>query len=334
MNFKPLLTVLIAIVVAGVAYLFVSEEISQPVPDRGSAVFSVGTNIWPGYEPLYLARELGYYKGRGVRLVEFASTTQVIHAFRNRVISAAALTLDEVLLLKDYGLDPKVILIFDISEGADVILTKQEIPDMKALRGKRIGVENTAVGAYVLSRALQLNEMELSDISVVSLPVNEHDTAFDKGKVDALITFDPVRSRLLARGYHEVFTSSEMPGEIVDVLVVNNDSLVSQQVQIDALLDGWFRANTFFEVNPNKAAGMMSARQKVSPQEVLDSFKGLHLPDLADNLMMIGTPNPPLMETAKRLADSIFESQLLHSRPVLDSMIVSGPLIRARSARE
>jgi len=329
MNIKTALVGLSVLAAAVIVYAFISGEISENAAVRDSAPLSVGTNIWPGYEPLYLARELGYYDNNKVRLVEFASTTQVIHAFRNRVISAAALTLDEVLLLKDYGLDPKVILIFDISEGADVILARKEIPNMRALKGKKVGVENTALGAFVLMRSLQLHNMTLSDISVVSLPINEHDSAFDKGKIDALITFEPVRSRLLAKGYHEIFTSREMPGEIVDVLVVNKETLVSQQDQIDALLQGWFRANSYFQVNPNKAAKVMAGRQKISAAEVLDSYAGLHLPGLSETLTLMSGPNPPFESTARRLADTMFASKLLNNKPDLELLVDAGPLERA-----
>ncbi len=71
---------------------------------------SVGTNVWPGYEPLYLARSLGLYGQAPIRLVEYASATQVIRAFRNGAIDVAALTLDEVLLLRESRLDARVII--------------------------------------------------------------------------------------------------------------------------------------------------------------------------------------------------------------------------------
>ena len=49
-----------------------------------TALVRIGTNVWPGYEPLYLARELGYYKDLNVRLVEYPSASEVIRAFKNK----------------------------------------------------------------------------------------------------------------------------------------------------------------------------------------------------------------------------------------------------------
>jgi len=332
MNMKPVQIGLFVVALVVAAYAMLSGDMLGN--HKAKAPLSIGTNIWPGYEPLYLARKLGYFDNKGIHLVEFASATQVVHAFRNRVILAAALTLDEALLLKDYGLDPKLILVFDISEGADVIMAKKEITSMAALKGKRIGVENTALGAFVLMRALQLNNLKISDISIVSLPINEHDNAFESGKVDALITFDPVRSRLLKKGCHEIFTSKDMPGEIVDVLVVNREALVSHQAEIDSLLEGWFRAVRYFEVRPGEAAKVMAERQRVSAAEVLDSFVGLHILDLSDNMKMMGAPGSPLLGDAGRMAEMMVESKLLKSQPDLAAMIVAGPLKRAENPKK
>lgn len=60
------------------------------------APLRIGTLVWPGYEPLYLARERGYLDPKSVRLVEYPSNSEVTRAFRNRAIEAAALTFDEV----------------------------------------------------------------------------------------------------------------------------------------------------------------------------------------------------------------------------------------------
>ena len=84
----------------------------------------IGTNVWPGYEPLYLARELGYFDDQPIHLVEHAAATEVIRAFRNGTIDAAALTLDEVLLLAQHGQNPRIVLVMDFSQGGDTLIVQ------------------------------------------------------------------------------------------------------------------------------------------------------------------------------------------------------------------
>ena len=65
--------------------------------------------------------------------------------------------------------------------------------------------------------------MSPKDIKIVFLGVSEHERAFKNGKVDAVVTFGSARTKLLAAGAKQLFDSSQIPGEIVDVLIVSED---------------------------------------------------------------------------------------------------------------
>lgn len=163
-------------------------------------VLRIGTNIWPGYEFLYLARNLGLFKEKPVKLVELTSSTDVMRAFRNNSLEAAALTLDEALLLAQYESQFYIIIVTDFSHGADVIIAKPEIKTIKELKGKTIGVENTALGAFMLSRALEKSGLKRSDVNIVSLDISEHENSFINDHIDAVVTFEPVSSRIRSKG--------------------------------------------------------------------------------------------------------------------------------------
>lgn len=180
----------------------------------------LGTNVWPGYEPLYLARHIGVLDSKRVQLVEYTSASQVMKAFRNELLDAAAITLDEAISLLESGEDVRIVLVTDVSSGGDVLLARPEIQTMHALEGRRIGVEHTALGAYFVSRMIELHQLDKRNIELVPLEVAAHERAYHNDEVDAVVTFDPVRSKLLAEGAVELFSSREIPGEIVDVIVV------------------------------------------------------------------------------------------------------------------
>src|SRR5689334_16863285 len=145
----------------------------------------IGTNVWIGSEPLYLARELGRLDPQTVQLVEYPSASEVLRAFRNQAIDGMVISLDELFALAVDGLQPRVILVVDVSNGADVVVGRSGMRTMRDLKGKSVAVESGALGAFVLSRALALNGMQASDVNVVHLESNEHPGAFDKGQVDA-----------------------------------------------------------------------------------------------------------------------------------------------------
>ena len=103
---------------------------------------------------------------------------------------------------------------------------------MRDLKGKSVAVESGALGAFVLSRALALNGMQASDVNVVHLESNEQPSAFEKGEVDGAVTFDPYRAQFLQAGATTLFDSTQIPGEIVDLLAVRA-SVVEKRAEGD-----------------------------------------------------------------------------------------------------
>ncbi len=151
--------------------LFVALLGCQPESDS----IRIGSNRWLGYAPIYLADDLGWTAPSGIRLVEYPNTTGVLRGFRNGMLDAAMLTLDETLLLQDSAaeLDLEIILVTNVSAGADALFARAPLTNLKDLAGQRIGVENTALGAYFLSRVLDQARLRIDDLQVVSLPVHE-----------------------------------------------------------------------------------------------------------------------------------------------------------------
>lgn len=288
----------------------------------------VGTNVWPGYEPLYLARDLAYIDQQSVRLVEYSSASQVIRAYRNGAIDAAALTLDEVLLLAQDDLEPRVVLVMDVSHGGDVIVGQSGLQSMADLKGKRVGFEDTALGAYVLARALEQAHMTVAMVHKVSVEVDEHERAFRAGRVDAVVTFEPVRSRLLNDGATLLFDSSRIPGEVVDVLIVSKRFLQTHKTQVQALLSAWFQALHYLQSEPTDAARRIAQRLRLEPQEVLQSYDGLQLPDRSENLRLLGgaDQDAQLLQSASRLMEVMRAGGLLR-KPVDVEQLFSAPVL-------
>jgi NitT/TauT family transport system substrate-binding protein len=296
------------------------------VPAFGAAPapLRIGTNVWPGYEPLYLAAEREDWRsGLNVRLVEYPSATEVIRAFRNRNLEAAGLTLDEVLTLREAGIPLKVVAVLDVSSGADVILAQPGLEAFADLKGRNVGVESTALGAYVLTRALQLNDMQLADIQVVHLDVSAHLRAFQNGMIDAVVNSEPVKTKLKKAGARELFSSREIPGEVVDVLVVHAETLRLERSRLREVLAGWFRSLQYLRHEPMAAARFTARRLKIAPQEVIESFGGLELPDTSQHVQLL---NEELPKTLVRLQDALFHAGLLRERQDTHDLLDSGLL--------
>ena len=289
-------------------------------------VLRIGTNVWIGCEPLYLARELGRLDPAVVQLVEYPSASEVHRAFRNQAIDGMVISLDELLGLAADGLRPRIILVVDVSNGADVVVGRREMQSMRDLKGKSVAVESSALGAFVLSRALALNGMQASDVNVVHLESNEQPSAFENGKVDGAVTFDPYRAQFLRAGARTLFDSTQIPGEIVDLLAVRDTIIERQPKAIHALLAGWFAAIDYMKSDPKDAARRMGIRQQTTGEQFLQALEGLRIPSREENLRMLGGPTPELAVTGRRLMALMVEAKLLRAGLNIEDVLAPAPL--------
>lgn len=254
------------------SYLFLKRKIES----SNEPLITIGTNTWLGYEILYLAREKGFLP-ENIKIVEYNSTSEVKRAYKNGLINALALTLDEALRLHEEGYPIVIVLVFDFSEGADVVISREKIRDSKDIVGKRIGVEKTAFGWYMLNRFLDKYGLQEKDVYIKIIEAHEHYSAFVNGDVDIVVTFEPNRGKIVKRGGYVVFTSSEIRGEIVDLLVVD-ESLLKHKEALIGLLRAYFNAYDYFTKNQDEAIYLMTKREKVSSEEIKKALEGIRFP--------------------------------------------------------
>ena len=290
------------------------------------AALRIGTNVWIGSEPLYLARELGRLDPAAVQLVEYPSASEVLRAFRNEAIDGMVISLDETLSLAAEGYQPRIVLVVDVSNGADVVVGRRGMRTMRDLKGKAVAVESSALGAFVLARALALSGMQPTDVDVVHLESNEQPGAFEKGLVDGAVTFDPYRAQFLRAGAKTLFDSTQIPGEIVDLLAVRASVIERQPRSVQALLNGWFDALDYMKRDPRDAARRMGIRQQTDADQFLQAQKGLHIPSREENLRMLGGSPPELVVTGRRLMSLMVEAKLLGTGLDIENVLAPGPL--------
>jgi NitT/TauT family transport system substrate-binding protein len=175
----------------------------------------------------------------------------------------------------------------------------------------------------VLSRGLELAGLRPTDVIPVHLEVDEHERALIEKRVDAVVTYEPVRSRLLAAGARPLFDSRQIPGEIVDVLVTRAATVEKRASAVEALVSGWFRAAGQLAAQPDSAAQALSQRMRLPPSKVREAFAGIRLADLSENLRLLQGDPPPLRATAQRLLDVMTSAGLLDAPPDLSALFDS-----------
>ena len=270
----------------------------------------IGANRWLGYGPLYLADDLHWMTPSGYRLVEYPHTTGVLRGYRNGLLDAALLTLDEALILQSSGQPVQILLVADVSAGADVLFANAHIQRLAQLRGQRIGVENSALGAFFLSRILDLAKLPASEISVIDMPVNEHLHALRTGQIDAAINFASASASFAPLGVHPLLDSRALPNEIIDVLVINPQRVSAQQAK--RLRELWFTSQEQWFEQRQDIDPRLSRRLGLNGDELAQTLAGLQIGDRALNQQLRN--DGTLLRSINQLNDYLF-SRRLQSKP-------------------
>src|SRR4029453_2360708 len=149
---------------------------------------------WPPFEFLHLAQEKGFFADEGVevRLIEFVAVNDTQRAFEHDKIDGGTFSLFQVLQNRDQlTRKMQVPLVIDFSDGADVLMARPAIADVRGLRGRRVGATLSPLDIFFLTRALEMNGLSLQDVSLVYVRTADMTEALRDGKVDAITAYRP-----------------------------------------------------------------------------------------------------------------------------------------------
>jgi NitT/TauT family transport system substrate-binding protein len=281
----------------------------------------IASSPWPGYEPLYLAQEIGYLPEAKAQLFELPSSDITLESFRNRSADIATLTLDETLDLLQSGVQLRILMVLDISNGADAVMANPKVKRLSDLKGKRIAILNIPLGVYMLSRTLDAAGLSRKDVKVIPSAESKHEEMYRKGAADAFITFEPFKTRLADLGAHVLFDSSDIPNEVFDLMVVHEEVYRQRRAEVCNVARQWLRTQEYMRKSPDAAAASIARRLGVTPQEYLAMVQGIKTPGLTENLALIGD-SQAILQPAQRLNEVMLaEGQLKHAVDVKPTLI-------------
>lgn len=242
----------------------------------------ISSHHWIGYETLFLANQFGWFDST-IILNETKNATQSIKDLQNGLSDGAALTLDEVLLARDLGIDLTIVLVFNISAGADVLMVRNDIKTLQDLKSKKIGVESGALGSLMLTKILTKANLDLDDVEVIDLTIDLHEKAFINQEVDCVITYEPIASKIANIGGYKIFDSKEIPDTIFDVLAIKSDILGKNQDIVKKFIHSHFKAQSYLRVNKEDAIYRIAAMQNTNYLDVNRALRGVVIPNLNGN---------------------------------------------------
>jgi len=286
--------------------------------------FTVGWSVYVGWSPYFYMAKSGILKkwadkyGVNIKVQRFDYAPS-LEAFVAKNVDACAMTNMEALdMPAASGVDTTSIITGDFSNGNDALLVRNGVT-FQTLAGKKVLLVEKTVSQYLFERAMTLNGVE-SQIRRVKL-VNTSDADIAGAFIgdtsqEAVVTWKPMVSQIAsAKGVKMMFNSSQIPGEILDLMVVRTEVLNrpdgSGQKFAKALTGAWYEVMSLMSgSNADKvltAIAQASQDTLASYKEQLSTTKMLYSPQAAVDL----TKSPALKEKMNLVRQFCFTHGLL-----------------------
>ncbi|WLG94587.1 putative urea ABC transporter substrate-binding protein [Pseudomonas sp. FP198] len=210
--------------------------------------FSVCWTIYAGWMPWEYAGSQGivdkWAKKYGITIdvVQLNDYVESINQYTAGQFDGCTMTnMDALTIPAAGGVDSTALIVSDFSNGNDGIVLKGEGKKVADLKGMDVNLVELSVSHYLLARALDSVGLAEKDLKVVNTSDADISAAFNTDQVKAVTTWNPMLSDIKAQpGVSEIFNSSQIPGEIMDMMVVNTQTLKDNPALGKALTGAWF----------------------------------------------------------------------------------------------
>ncbi len=209
--------------------------------------FSIAWTIYVGWMPWPYAADTGIVKkwadkyGIIINVKQINDYVESINQYTTGGFDGVTATnMDGLTIPAAGGVDTTILIIGDFSNGNDGIVSKaaKTIAD---LRGQSINLVELSVSHYLLARALDGAGLSEKDVTIVNTSDADMVAAFKSPDTSTVVTWNPLLAEVKAEpGSAALFDSTQIPGEIIDTLMVNTEVLKDNPDFGKALAGIWY----------------------------------------------------------------------------------------------
>ncbi|MYM63215.1 putative urea ABC transporter substrate-binding protein [Pseudomaricurvus sp. HS19] len=282
--------------------------------------FKVCWSIYVGWMPWAYGAEQGIVKkwgekyGIDIDVVQINDYVESINQYSAGEFDACTMTnMDALTIPAAGGVDSTALVVGDFSNGNDgvVLKGKKSLADIK---GQNVNLVELSVSHYLLARGLETVGLSEKDVTVVNTSDADMVAVYGTKDVTSVVTWNPLLSEIESMpNSNKVFDSSQIPGEIIDLLVINTETLKANPKLGKALVGAWYEimglmSGTDAAATKAKTAMAVASGTDLAGYEAqLASTKMFYT--AADALAL--TNSKELVETMKNVASFSFDHGLL-----------------------
>ena len=296
--------------------------------------FSIGWSIYAGWMPWPYAQQAGIVKkwadkyGIKINVVQVNDYVESVNQYTAGKFDGVTVTnMDALTIPAAGGKDTSAIIVGDYSNGNDGILLKDGSA-LSDIKGRQVYLVELSVSHYLLARGLQKAGLKPTDIKTVNTSDADIVSAFGSPDVKAAVAWNPQLSVMRGQaGATQVFSSADIPGEILDLLVVDTATLKANPNLGKALAGIWYETVALMQrqdAQGQAARATMAKLAGTTPEEFDGQLKTTYLytdPKAAT----AAASAPALVATMTQVRDFSFAQGLFKGASSADAIGMSFP---------
>lgn len=281
--------------------------------------FKLAWSIYVGWMPWGYLEDSGIMDkwadkyGIDVEIVQINDYVESINQYTAGAFDGVSATnMDTLSIPSGGGVDTTALIIGDYSNGNDAVILKGE-GGLADLAGKPVNLVELSVSHYLLARGLDTVGLSESDLDgVINTSDADMIAAYATNDVEAVVTWNPLVSEITGSnpGANVLFDSSMIAGEILDLMVVNTETLADNPAFGKAVAGAWYEVMTLMAAGDEET---LTAMAEASGTD-LDGYKA----QLAATEMFFDpaagvaqAASPDLPTTMTTIAEFLFDKGIL-----------------------
>lgn len=233
--------------------------------------FKVCWSIYVGWMPWDYGAQAGIVKkwadkyDISIDVVQINDYVESINQYTAGGFDGCTMTnMDALTIPAAGGVDSTALIVGDFSNGNDGVVLKGK-KSLKDVKGQKVNLVELSVSHYLLARGLDSVGLKEKDISVVNTSDADMVAVYGTDSVTAVTTWNPLLSEITSMpNSYKVFDSSQISGEIIDLMVVNTKTLKDNPKFGKALTGAWYEIMQTMKGKSKKAIAARTAMAKAS----------------------------------------------------------------------
>ncbi len=304
---KKLNLIIVVCIIAAAVFVISKKTMAEDYP-----IFTLAWSEYPSWSAFGVLNEAGFINGREGKLgsvekkykvdivLEEMDYDSTIQLYASGKADAVCITNMDILS-PSLSLDSVAILPTSTSHGADALIVSENVKDFNDLKSVKVAGLDLSVSSYTFDSNLELQGQNPDDFNFVNMDPGVAAMQFQQGQLDAIVVWNPFVLDTLEKvpSSRVMFDSTGIPGEIIDMVVANKESLAKPggAAFAHAVIDAFYELNNLL-ADPAEGdstlialgekfsnLGLQSMREVVkqtkfyaTPQSAIELFDGEALP--------------------------------------------------------